>query len=172
MNIEPYKDFIKNNIDLIDDDNWEEFFKLAPIGIGNILYNANIDFMTHLMFIPEDAFAHSTDLAHITIPNGVTSIKSRAFNYCLSLKDIIIPDSIVYIGEDAFASCKSLVSITIPEDIITIASNAFHFCSNLSDIHFNGTIERWSQVNLHRYAFKEVPAKTITCKNGVTKLRH
>lgn len=88
MNIEPYKDFIKNNIDLIDDDNWEEFFKLAPIGIGNILYNANIDFMTHLMFIPEDAFAHSTDLAHITIPNGVTSIKSRAFNYCLSLLKI------------------------------------------------------------------------------------
>ena len=55
-----------------------------------------------------------TDIQHIRIPEGVTTIGEYAFWECRSLKSIDLPDSITAIGEEAFGFCSSLQGIDLP----------------------------------------------------------
>ena len=45
---------------------------------------------------------------HVSIPNGVVSICRNAFEDCVFLQNIEIPDSVNVIGSCAFQGCKSL----------------------------------------------------------------
>ena len=55
----------------------------------------------------------------------VTSIGSKAFEYCIGLTSIIIPESVTSIGVKAFEYCIGLISITIPESVTSIGPSAF-----------------------------------------------
>ena len=68
------------------------------------------------------------------IGNGVTSIGGYAFDGCISLTSITIPDSVTSIGEVAFYHCSSLTSITIGNGVTSIGSSAFEYCNSLTSI--------------------------------------
>ena len=70
-----------------------------------------------------------------TIPDSVTSIGDRAFEYCTSLTSVTIPDSVTSIGEEAFYDCSGLTSVTIPDSVTTIGSYAFENCYSLTTIN-------------------------------------
>ena len=53
------------------------------------------------------------NLKTLIIPEGVTSIKSSAFEGCSSLTSVTIPSSVTSIGEDAFEGCSSLTSFVV-----------------------------------------------------------
>ena len=69
-----------------------------------------------------------------TIPNSVTTIGERAFEYCRGLTSIIIPNSVTTIGESAFADCSGLTSITIPSSVTAIGGGAFYGCSSFTSV--------------------------------------
>ena len=48
----------------------------------------------------------------IVIPNGCSSIGSRAFADCTALTSIVIPGSVTQIDDDAFSGCANLTIIT------------------------------------------------------------
>ena len=74
-----------------------------------------------------------TGLGLITFDRDVTTIGDEAFNNCVNLTEIIIPDSVTAIGEKAFASCYYLTSITIGDSVTTIEGSAFNHCSDLTE---------------------------------------
>ena len=80
------------------------------------------------------AFDNCDKLTTVTLPEGLTSIGSSAFCDCTNLTSMTIPIGVVSIGHDAFYNCKNLISVSIPEGITTIGTSTFHKCTSLTKI--------------------------------------
>ena len=68
----------------------------------------------------------------ITIPSKlggypVTSIGDNAFQNCIYLKSITIPNGVTNIGEYAFSFCYMLTNISIPDSVTHIGCGAFSY---------------------------------------------
>ena len=70
----------------------------------------------------------------IEIPNSVKTIEEKAFHRCSALKEINLPDSLVTIGKDAFAYCSEVTSVTIPASVESIGEYAFFNCPKLKKV--------------------------------------
>ncbi|MBQ8336594.1 MAG: leucine-rich repeat protein [Bacteroidaceae bacterium] len=79
------------------------------------------------------AFDDCITLTSIEIPNSVTVIGDDAFR-CSGLTSIEIPNSVTVIGDGAFQNCSSLTSIEIPNSVTSIGSGAFSDCEALTDV--------------------------------------
>jgi len=117
--------------------------------VNNIYYNIN--------YITETAEVTSMDpvailfggknyTGDITLPSTitydgevyrVTSIGNSAFQGCVGLTNISIPNSVTSIGNSAFQGCVGLTNISFPNSVTTIGSGAFAGCSNLESISFS-----------------------------------
>ena len=64
-----------------------------------------------------------------SVKEGTRIICNSAFWYCLSLSEIVIPNSVTRIGDYAFLHCSSLSSIVIPVSVTIIGSYAFAGCN-------------------------------------------
>ena len=53
-------------------------------------------------------------MTRYTLPNGVLSIKSGAFSYCVNLTSITVQDDLEIIEERAFSESLNLTSILVP----------------------------------------------------------
>ena len=130
---------IPKNITLISDGIFYGCTNLANISIPD---NLNLDFVgfdvchgtkwlkEHQFFILNHTIygADPTScIGNLTIPNGVTSIESSAFEGCDSLTGIAFPEGLSSIGPEAFQGCSSLDSITIPKSVSSIGEKAFGY---------------------------------------------
>lgn len=134
------KDYIEQNIDLIQDNRWKEFFDEAPAGIGDVIYNADIDFMSALQEVPLHAFYKCVKLTSIIIPDNVQIIRWGAFDGCIELKSVELPNSVKIIEGFAFYNCPSITSITISDNVNTIEKCAFAFCKSITTIALPNSI--------------------------------
>ena len=85
------------------------------------------------------AFAYSSGLTSVEIPNSVTSIGSYAFAYCSGLTSVEIPNSVTSIGSSAFSHCTGLASVVIGNSVTSIGRSAFNGCSGLTSIKVDGS---------------------------------
>ena len=105
-----------------------------------------------LTSIGNSAFFASS-LTSVTIPNSVTSIGDYAFSDCSSLTTITIPNSVTSIGKYAFSYCTSLTSITIPNTMTSIGEDAFSYCTSLTSV----TVEATSPPTINASIFTSRP---------------
>ncbi len=85
--------------------------------------------------IGDNAFEYCLNIKRITIPNSLTSIGSHAFYRCTSLESISLPDSLTNIGHGTFVGCRSLTNITIPKNVYDISMGyLFYGCTSLESI--------------------------------------
>ena len=75
--------------------------------------------------ICDRAFGWCWSLAEVVIPSSVTSIGDGAFEGCRSLTEVVIPNSVTSIGDRAFSSCRSLTEVVIPNSVVCINDNPF-----------------------------------------------
>lgn len=86
-------------------------------------------------YIGAYAFDGCIGLTSVVIPNSVTTyIGDRAFRGCISLTNVTIPNSVPGIGHGTFEGCTGLTSITIPNSVVSIASRAFAGCTGLTRV--------------------------------------
>ena len=84
--------------------------------------------------IASHAFEDCVNLTSVTIPNSVTSIGSWAFSGCSSLTSVTIPNGVTRIEMHTFWRCSSLTSVTIPDGVTMILDNSFRECSSLTAV--------------------------------------
>ena len=116
--------------------------------------------------IKTGAFEGCVSLTNITIPNSVTSIGYCAFMAC-SLTSITIPNSVTSVGNCAFEACSDLTSITIPDSVTSIGDSAFAWCSSLTSI----TIPEGVKSIGDRVFYYCRSLTSITIPNSVTSIK-
>ena len=85
----------------------------------------------------------------VTIANGVESIGIRAFQYCESLTEIVLPESLTQIGSHLFYKCLALKSVTINGPIEAINEYTFFKCAALETVTLPNTVK-----TVGKYAFR------------------
>ena len=84
--------------------------------------------------VDHGAYANTTNLRSVVIPDGVTEIAACAFWNCPNLTSVEIPNSVTKIGWAAFHNCPRLTSLTLPDSIDQIEKSAFAECGGLKDV--------------------------------------
>ena len=110
---------------------------LTSVHITDLSAWCKIDFSyssANPLYYAKNLYLNNELVTDLVIPNDITEIKSRAFEYCSSLTSVTIPDSVTKIGDGTFANCGSLTSVTIPDSVTTIEGSAFRGCSSLTTI--------------------------------------
>ena len=100
-----------------------------------------------IRIICDRAFDWCSSLSNIVIPASVTKIGDSVFSSCSSLSNIVIPASVTRIGDSVFSSCSSLSSIVISDGITSIGDSAFSGCRSLSNIVIPASvtsIKKWA----------------------------
>lgn len=87
-------------------------------------------------FAIEDGILYyaNTEMTEVTIPEGVHTIETCAFQGNIKLKSVTMPDSVVKIGYGAFSSCTNLTTIKLSNSLEEIGEYAFYECSSLVNV--------------------------------------
>lgn len=103
-----------------------------------------------------------------SIPDSVTSIQDHAFESCLNLTNIIIPNGIATIHTGVFAYCTGLTDITIPNSVTHIGKAAFIGCNGLTNIILSDGLN-----TLDRFVFANLDSlQRITLPDSVTIIEY
>ena len=115
--------------------------------------------------IGDDAFAYCWSLEEVILPNSVTSIGDRAFEYS-NIKSITIPNSVTHIGNSAFYDCTCLTGVNISNCATEISDYMFEGCTSLTDITVPDSVK-----NIGGSAFAGCTSLTsVTIGSGVTEI--
>lgn len=140
-NIPAASNFIAENIDLIEDEKFDELFNraykclLVP-EVAYMLTKSNIEFLHTMVAVVTEQFKYCNDLESITIPPNIKNIGRDAFRYCKNLKQVnfAADSNVTNISTSAFADCPSLQSIYIPDSVEVIGDYAFFKDTSLTNV--------------------------------------
>lgn len=77
------------------------------------------------------------DARCITFTGNITSIGYSAFENCINLEEVNLPNSVTMLGADAFRGCTSLKCVTLGSGITHIYEGTFANCPNLVKVVCN-----------------------------------
>lgn len=83
----------------------------------------------------------NTVTGYITFGDGLKYIEERAFQNCLSIVSVNIPDSVVYVGPRAFYKCTALESVTLGSGMTFISDYTFYKCTALKEVRTSNNLE-------------------------------
>ena len=127
------KEFIEQNISLIEADEFDELYRRAyqhpfdfDVGpLTHLLYSIDVDPLENLDYIPPDFFEGCDELIEVEIPNHIEYIHESAFYSCDNLEQIIVPKNIIELDSWSIAGCDHLKKIIILGDLQKIDRYAF-----------------------------------------------
>ena len=130
--------------------------------------NANYNIPDSVTSIGEKAFQFCRSLTSITFGknSNLTNIENSAFYGCASLTSIQFPNSVTNIGDLAFGLCSGLTSINIPNGVTSIGKIAFGGCTSLTSIAIPDSVTSFEEG-----AFQECFSLTsITIGTGISNI--
>lgn len=106
---------------------------------SSVTYNGTTYTVTKIRYY---AFYKCIDLTSVTIPDGIISIGTHAFDGCIGLTSVIFnADSCIYAGYadgssdmSVFRGCSNLTSITFGSNVKCVPSFLCYKCRNLSSV--------------------------------------
>ena len=145
--------------------------------IGSVVIPASVvyDSTTYAVTgIGDAAFEECMELSSISLPEGLLTIGTTSFFACTELTEIILPNSLTTIGDLAFAYCSSLEGIYLPENVSSIGTMAFSYMSDFEFAYSNFTHIDVAPGNpyfcsYHGALFDKSMLKLIVCPTGKDK---
>ncbi|MBQ8765230.1 MAG: leucine-rich repeat domain-containing protein [Clostridia bacterium] len=100
------------------------------------------------LIVEKNQDGNDIEISTYKIPDGVETIRSKAFYKCYPLKEIEIPDSVKRIEEKAFFRCDKITELKLPQALEFIGKDAFSYCSGLAELNIPANIKQ-----IDTYAF-------------------
>lgn len=144
------KDFIKDNIELIDDNNFAELYHQSnypALSLGHLsdtLLLAGINPLEYMTTVPRRFLNNSTDTFELTLPQCIKGINSAAFSWSC-VREVTINDNCEYIERGAFAYADWLEKININKTtskLKIINEDCFDACVMLKHVELPDSLER------------------------------
>lgn len=115
--------------------------------------------------VGDNAFQLCASLTSVTLPETITSIGVRAFQYC-PLSSITIPNAVTTIGTSAFQDCYNLESLMLPASLTSVPASMCYNSPQLQSVTIPDGV-----TSIGDYAFYKCSAlKTASIPNGVTSI--
>ena len=138
---------------------------LASVHISDLAAWCDINFKDNPLQYAQHLYLDEEEIKDLVIPNGVTSIRSRAFIGFSGLNSVTIPNSVTSIGYSAFSYCSSLTSVEIPNSVTSIGERAFSG-SGLTSVEVPSSVKI-----IGSSAFDECASLvSVIIHNGVTSI--
>lgn len=169
------KNFIEQHINLIDNNDFLECYKLLEDSLDKLLaaeftkvmIDLGINPLIYLDYVPTN-FARGSKLEDITIPSNIKYVSTLAFYQSRKLKHVVVSEGVREIRSVAFEKCGSGCHVILPSTLVNISEFAF---SNIGDmtLEYNGTKKQFKElINKTRYIFDHT-FYTCTCLDGVVE---
>jgi len=97
---------------------------------------------------------------------GAAFIGNHAFNGCVGLLQIVLPDTLTAIDGNAFYGCLGLTSVVIPWRVSSIDRSAFLACTNLAELTVHSDNGVYTSVG-NAIIKKDTKTLVIGCKASV-----
>ena len=162
------KQFIEENIDLVDDNEFLYLYKQIKSytftrSFTETLLAASINPLDYMTEIPE-RYLYESKIQTLHIPAGITTVGKYAFARCTELTQVSLPEGVTLIDEGAFMNCTKLERVQLPATLRYIETGAFQGCTALKDVTFSGTSDQWLKVV--DYGSGLIDLEPITCLGG------
>ena len=151
------KEFLKSNIDLIDTENYDEFWHKVFVddmqifndyfdvcAVVEFLLDCGANPLANIPSVPP-GFLCGSQRSEFIIPEWIKRIEYNAFAGMPNLKSMRFPFSVESILLDAFEDCKNLTYIEFCNPRIRMQINSFVGCHNIKHIKYHGTKEEWDK---------------------------
>lgn len=164
---------LPKNLTTIESGAFEKCEKLSSMTIDTNKYEFSDGILYEKKSTSKDIICIAHAVGDLTLTDGLTEIKSKAFQEFRSLTSIVIPDGVTSIGNQAFASCAELTNITIPKSVVKIGKQAFNNCKQLTTINYSGTMEEWNIIEKGTQWSKTNASGsvlTIICSDGTVNI--
>ncbi len=112
--------------------NLKEWSKMKRLTIEGNIDNSDVAFLS--------LYASSLELLDLSGAN-LQSIPDSAFANSSCLEQVVLPETMVSIGKSAFAGCPNLSSVVLPPRLVEIGENAFNGTA-ISSFHIPPTLKR------------------------------
>ena len=128
------KEFLEKNIELIEENKFDELYKKAEndlyfsqdIGmLTRTLQAANIDPIEYLSEISYCYLYGDSKITQFVIPDKIEFVNSEAFANCSQLNDVIFGKDVSVIYYGAFEGCTELTNVTLNDGLLEIGQYAF-----------------------------------------------
>ena len=116
--------------------------------------------------IGEESFVDFDNLKSISLPNSLTAIHDRAFQYCIRLESLVIPENVISYGSGTFYSC-GLKSIVIGRSVQYVNGEDFAN-TNLTSISVQEGNEKYdSRDNCNAIIRTSTNSLWVGCRNTI-----
>ena len=134
---------IGSSVKSIGKDAFRACYILQRVYISDLSAWCKIDFgsggLANPLHYAKKLYLNGRLVTELTIPEGITEIKSETFKSCDSLTSVTIPNSVTSIGGYAFNGCDGLISAIIPSSIRSIGDFAFCRSDSLTSVYCYAT---------------------------------
>ena len=113
----------------------------------------------------KSAYYGETEIEHLIIGSGVTSIGSDAFWGCENLTSVSIGSDVTTIESSAFQNCVKLTSVSIPKNVAVIAPEAFGYCTDLTSFTVDAANAKFKSIGGVIFSKDETQLVLYPCGN-------
>lgn len=127
-----------NNVSVRNDTNYVSNYKLKKLVIPDFVKYG--DMVYTVSRIEDGGFCNMKSLEYLQIASNVKNIGKKAFQGCIRLRKVKIPEFVASIGFQAFANCERLSHVELNDNLQRIEDDVWSGCNSLRRIRIPASV--------------------------------